>query len=221
MSVSFQVSRLSKWRPQIVANLTASFSLCRFCLCVGNINVNEGHCPCCSPRENDDERGASGGCEKQLVVNSARPTVSCGSSATGNNERSATSNRPGDPVGERTTRKQGTTEYFRIPLRRTDDPRHHRQHRLQEINPTSTSKRRRIEGRVVDALGNDIGEFTGTSIVTQEVPVTTTQHLQVLPTQSDIDITSEFIVEKPIPDALNSVDWRCYIAYIRAKFLNA
>ena len=171
--------------------------------------------------DNDDGRGASGGCENQLVIDSTRSTVSCGGSSTGDDERSATSNRSGDPVGERTARKQRTTEYFRIPLRRGDAPRHNKQHRLQEIDPTSTSKRRRIQGRVVDALGNDIGEFTGTSIVTQEVPVTTTQHLQVLPTQSDIDITSEFIVEEPVPDELNSVDWRCYIAYIRVKFLNA
>ena len=170
--------------------------------------------------DNDNGRGASNGCSNQFVIDGAGSTVSCGGSAVSHDTRSDPSDGSSHPLGERATGEQGTTERFRIPLRRGDVTRHNKQHRLQETDTTSASKRQRIAGRVVDAFGNDIGEFTGTSIVTQEIPITTTKHLQILPTESDIDITSEFLVEQPVPDELNSVDWKCYIAHIRAKFLH-
>jgi len=171
-------------------------------------------------RDNDDERGASSGRTDQFVIDGARSTISCGSTSTLHDTRSDPSDGSSNPLVKRTTGEQGTTEPFRIPLRRGDASRHNQQHRLQETDTAGASKRRRIAGRVVNAFGDDIGEFTGTTITTQEVPVTTTKHLQILPTESDIDITSEFLVEQPVPDELNSVDWKCYIAHIRSKFLH-
>jgi len=119
-------------------------------------------------------------------------------------------------VDERARGKSRSPEPVTISLGRGDADGRDQFDRLSSGDPVS--KKRRISGRVVDALGRDIGRFSGSSVCMQGVPITTYSKINLIPTQSKIPIEAEHIVESPIFNELTSIDWKCYLAYLRQYF---
>jgi len=173
-----------------------------------------------SPTGNDNRRrSGSIGREDQQQLDGSGSPIGCGGTATVDDSRSSTVDGSCGAVAERDRGQSRTTEPVPISIRRGDDPGCDQLNRLQSIDPVS--KKRRISGRVTDALGRDIGRFSVSSVCTQGVPVTSCSKINLLPTQSEIPLEAEFLVESPVFNELTSTDWKCYLAYLRQHFLHA
>ena len=167
-------------------------------------------------RNDDDGRDRGVGCASEQQCDGTGLAVGGGGATISDDTGSASSNRPGDPLEKRTRRQSWSPESSDLPYGRGHGDGHPELDRLQRDSPSS--KRRRIIGRVVDTLGQDIGRFTGSSVYTQGLPSNTYSNVTLISTEPTLPIEAEHLVEEPIPNELNSVDWKCYLAYLRQNF---